>query len=107
MLLPFCQWCESMWLGNAIRDSLWLFPVIEAVHLLGLCVLGGTIIVVQFTQPVTEEQVRNAVDPLPGDESVQTYGAPGENRILIRLPQARDVEQERVQIIPDGSIMSC
>jgi hypothetical protein len=48
MMLPFFQWCEAMWLGNAIRSSLWLFPVIEAVHLLGLCVLGGTIIVVDL-----------------------------------------------------------
>jgi hypothetical protein len=48
MLLPFFQWCEGMWLGNAIRTSLWLFPVIEAVHLLGLCVLGGAVILVDL-----------------------------------------------------------
>ena len=41
MLLPFFEWCEATLIGNAIRDSLWLFPVIEAVHLLGLCLLGG------------------------------------------------------------------
>ena len=27
--------------ASCIRESVWLFPVIEAVHLLGLCVLGG------------------------------------------------------------------
>ena len=48
MMLPFFQWCEAMWRGNAIRTSLWLFPVIEAMHLLGLCVLGGTVIVVDM-----------------------------------------------------------
>src|SRR5215212_6692837 len=48
MLLPFFQWCEAMWLGNAIRSSLWLFPVIEAVHLLGLCVLGGSVLIVDL-----------------------------------------------------------
>ena len=48
MLLPFFQWCEAMWLGDAIRSSLWLFPVIEAVHLLGLCVLGGAVILVDL-----------------------------------------------------------
>lgn len=37
-----------MWLGNAIRSSLWLFPVIEAVHLLGLCVLGGSLLVLDL-----------------------------------------------------------
>ena len=48
MLLPLFQWFEAMWLGNAIRTSLWLFPVIEAVHLLGLCVLGGTLLIVDL-----------------------------------------------------------
>jgi hypothetical protein len=48
MLLPFFEWCEATWLGNAIRDSLWLFPVIEAVHLLGLCVLGGAVLLVDL-----------------------------------------------------------
>jgi hypothetical protein len=48
MLLPLFQWFEAMWLGNAIRDSLWLFPVIEAVHLLGLCLLGGAVIIVDL-----------------------------------------------------------
>jgi hypothetical protein len=48
MLLPFFQWCEAMWLGNAIRSSLWLFPVIEAVHLLGLALLGGAVLVLDL-----------------------------------------------------------
>jgi hypothetical protein len=48
MLLPFFEWCEATWLGNAIRDSLWLFPVIEAVHLLGLCVLGGAVLLLDL-----------------------------------------------------------
>jgi preprotein translocase subunit SecF len=54
---------------------------------LGIDFSGGTLIVVQFDQPVTEEQVRNAVDPLPGEEVVQQYGAVAERRMLIRLPQ--------------------
>jgi hypothetical protein len=48
MLLPFFQWCESLWLGQFIVNSNWLFPVIEAVHLLALSVLGGAIFVVDF-----------------------------------------------------------
>ena len=35
-------------LGTAIRDSAWLFPVIESVHLLGLATLGGAILVVDL-----------------------------------------------------------
>ena len=48
MLLPFFQWCESLWLGQFIVGSNWLFPVIEAVHLLALSVLGGAVFVVDF-----------------------------------------------------------
>jgi hypothetical protein len=48
MLLPFFEWCETLWLGRAVVGSLWLFPVIEAVHLLGLSVLGGAILVVDL-----------------------------------------------------------
>ena len=54
---------------------------------LGIDFSGGTMVVVQFDQPVTEEQVRNAVDPLPGEEVVQQYGDASERRMLIRLPQ--------------------
>jgi preprotein translocase subunit SecF len=54
---------------------------------LGIDFSGGTLIVAQFEQPVTEEQVRNAVEPLPGEEVVQQYGAAAERRMLIRLPQ--------------------
>ena len=48
MLLPFFEWCEQLWLGQFIIGSNWLFPVIESVHLLGLAVLGGAILVVDM-----------------------------------------------------------
>ena len=48
MLLPFFQWCETLWLGQAVVGSLWLFPVIEAIHLLALSVLGGAILIVDL-----------------------------------------------------------
>ena len=48
MLLPFFQWCESLWLGQFVVNSNWLFPVIEAVHLLALSVLGGAVLVVDL-----------------------------------------------------------
>ena len=48
MLLPFFEWCETVWLGRVVVNSLWLFPVIEAVHLLGLSVLGGAILLVDL-----------------------------------------------------------
>jgi hypothetical protein len=48
MLLPTFQWLESLWLGKAVVGSLWLFPVIESVHLLALSVLGGSILLVDL-----------------------------------------------------------
>lgn len=47
-LLPFFEWCEATAIGHAIRNSRWLFPVVESVHLLGLCVLGGSLLVVDL-----------------------------------------------------------
>lgn len=48
MLLPLFQSIEDSGLGEAIRSSLWLFPVVEAFHLVGLAVIGGAILVVDF-----------------------------------------------------------
>jgi uncharacterized membrane protein YhdT len=61
-LLPLFQWCENVGIGQAIRASDWLFPVIEGIHLLGLCVIGGSILLVDMRllglglrrQPVAE-----------------------------------------------------
>jgi hypothetical protein len=44
--LPFFEWCEATALGQVVRTSVWLFPVIEAGHLLALCVLGAGLLVV-------------------------------------------------------------
>jgi hypothetical protein len=38
-----CQWLEHTSIGTTIRESLWLFPVIETVHIFGIILLvGGT-----------------------------------------------------------------
>jgi hypothetical protein len=48
MLLPFFQWCQDSSLGVAIRESVWMFPIIEAVHLLGLALIGGAVLIVDL-----------------------------------------------------------
>ena len=48
MLLPFFEWCEATTIGTVVRESVWLFPVIEAMHLLGLCLLFGALLVVDL-----------------------------------------------------------
>jgi len=47
-LLSFFQFCENSAVGEAIRNSSWLFPVIESFHLLGLAVIGGAVLVVDL-----------------------------------------------------------
>jgi hypothetical protein len=48
-LLSFFTWCESSSLGEAIRNSRWLFPAIESFHLLGLALMGGAVLVVNLS----------------------------------------------------------
>jgi hypothetical protein len=44
-LLPFFEWCYQTSIGEMIRDSNWLFPVIETFHLLGLGLTAGAVLV--------------------------------------------------------------
>jgi hypothetical protein len=53
MLFPrswfgFFDWIEHTRHGTMIRDSIWQFAAIEAVHLLALAVIGGAVLIVDF-----------------------------------------------------------
>jgi hypothetical protein len=39
---------EATPLGDGIKSSVWLFPAIEAVHLLALALLGGAVLMLDF-----------------------------------------------------------
>ena len=74
--------------------ALWLSTVIVAGSLallavrgvpLGLDFTGGTAVVARFTASVNEDDVRRAI---PGDATVQRYGAASEHALLIRLAQS-------------------
>jgi hypothetical protein len=47
-LLPFFEWGYQTTIGEAIRESTWLFPVIEACHLLGLGLTVGAVLIVDL-----------------------------------------------------------
>ena len=47
-LLPLFQWFEATKIGTVVRESLWLFPVIQCGHLLALAMLGGSVLVVDL-----------------------------------------------------------
>ena len=61
-LLEFFQWGYQTPVGETIRNSTWLFPVIEAVHLLGFGLTLGSVLLVELRllgvglnrQPVSE-----------------------------------------------------
>jgi hypothetical protein len=48
MLLAFCQWVSTTAVGQAINMSSWAFAVIESVHLLGLAVIGGAVLMLDL-----------------------------------------------------------
>ena len=45
-IYAFIDWCDATFISQTIQQSLWLFPVIESVHLLGLALLGGAVLVI-------------------------------------------------------------
>src|SRR6185295_1818868 len=57
---------------------------------LGIEFAGGTAVIVQFDQPASVQQVREALDKsFPGGGQnviVQTYGDPAQRQVMIRVP---------------------
>ena len=47
-LLPFFRWCDQTWLGETIRNSRIIFPIVETFHLLALTILFGAVIVLNL-----------------------------------------------------------
>src|ERR1700693_494272 len=41
-IFGICQWLEQTMVGTTIRESLWLFPIIETVHIFGVILLVGS-----------------------------------------------------------------
>lgn len=47
-VLEFFKWCDVTWIGRAIRESTYIFPVVEVLHLFGLTLLLGIVTVVDL-----------------------------------------------------------
>jgi len=45
MLEQFAQWCQNLALADAIRSVAWPFPTIEIVHLAGIVLVFGSILI--------------------------------------------------------------
>ena len=46
--LPFFRWADHTWIAMWIRDSTWVFALLEVFHLFGLTLLLGTLVVVNL-----------------------------------------------------------
>jgi hypothetical protein len=44
-LLHACQWIYATKLSTSIRESTWIFPIIESIHTLGIVLVVGTVAV--------------------------------------------------------------
>jgi preprotein translocase subunit SecF len=61
---------------------------------LGIDFSGGTVLVVKFDRPVTDDQVRDVVvAAIPGENSINTFGDPSDNQKQIRLPMPEGTEE--------------
>ena len=47
-LLDFCKWLQFSAPLVAMRSSPWLFPIIATIHLMGLAMIGGAVLVVDL-----------------------------------------------------------
>jgi len=45
LLLPFFQWCNDLAISQAYRDSTYLFPITQALHVLAVTVFIGAIVI--------------------------------------------------------------
>ena len=43
-LLSFCQWLAETPFSTGIRESTYVYPIIESVHVLSLCVFVGLLL---------------------------------------------------------------
>jgi preprotein translocase subunit SecF len=89
----FTRWRWHALVVSALLVVLGLVQIARNGLPLGIDFSGGTIVVLKFQQPTSEEAVRAALTNIPGEKVVQQYGAASANEVLIRLPQAEQTEQ--------------
>jgi hypothetical protein len=48
LVLSFFQWCNQLAIAAWIRGSVVAFPIVEAIHLLALAMIGGAVLLVDL-----------------------------------------------------------
>jgi len=47
-MLSICQWIHQTSLSVAIRESIWVYPILNVLHCVGILLVAGTIVVVDL-----------------------------------------------------------
>ena len=47
-ILRLCQWLQQTPISISIRESTWVFPILDAVHCVGIILVAGTIVTVDL-----------------------------------------------------------
>jgi hypothetical protein len=66
-IFEVCQWIQNSSVGTQIRESTYMFPIIEGTHVLGLAVSVGTIALVDLRligAAMREEPVTDVIEQL-------------------------------------------
>ena len=66
-LFEICQWIQDSSIGTGIRESTYVFPLVEATHVLGLAMSVGTIAIVDLRligAALTKEPVTDVIEQL-------------------------------------------
>ena len=59
---------------------------------MGIDFTGGTVVVARFESAVADDAVRRALDAVPGEKVIQSYGDAADHAVLIRLPELTQEE---------------
>jgi preprotein translocase subunit SecF len=84
----FLRWRWHAIVLSALVIGAGIFTIVTRGIPLGVEFSGGTNLIIRFDAPVSEDQIRTALGSVPHE--VQTFGEPGANQMLIRLPQVQD-----------------
>ena len=87
----FLRWRWQAMTLSAIFIGAGFFMILTRGIPLGVEFSGGTNLIYRFTAPVSEDQIRTALQSIPHE--VQQYGDAGANQMLIRLPQTQQAEE--------------
>ena len=47
-MLSICQWIHQTPVSVAIRESIWVYPILDVLHCVGILLVAGTIVVVDL-----------------------------------------------------------